>query len=640
VRIKTWWWIVPVLLLMAAFGMHGLDADPIWNDEWYQMRDARAHNEPWEIAIHVAVQNPWHVPSYFILLNWWARLIGWHPFVTRMLALLIGMLAVAWTYRLGRDHVSPRVGLYAAFILALSEFFVHYLHETRMYTFTVLMAVFDIWLYLRVIRARREPGKWTWLLVWFAITLTLYTHYLLALLLTALGLYHLLFAPKNRRWWKVVAAAGLAGVAFLPWTVALSRVVGRAASRGLPNELTGPDLLGYVAYLFGNGLALPAIVLIALAVVAVFTWRGHRKRGAAAMVFLLVVIALLVIVVSLALTLFDEERTRYLVFSWGLLAVVTAIGLVKLGELLAGDSPNARRISTIALAAWLLVALLANIRPVTTAILPGSALTFPVHTVMRELHPLHSPGDYIVQVVPDDNERWRYTNITPFYIELERLAADGRALAHESDPAVQRQWYDTIMREIGPAREYVWVAYQYDPTPSPLANIAARIEERYAFCGTAVVREDWRLQIDEYARSPVCCHPDTLDRPPLVDYGNGLALAGLEMDRGRDGLAVHLSWQGANTLPPETYSVGLHVTDAEGKLIAQTDYGLPTDSFICQHPEIELGELAPGEYTLNVIVYDWRTGERLPGVVVASGETTDAAPLLTFAVTDSGDVIR
>ena len=59
---------------------------------------------------------------------------------------------------------------------------------------------------------------------WACIGL-LYSHYLGALLLPVLGLFHLLFVPKNRRWWRPVLLFGLAGlVAALQLPFLLRRV--------------------------------------------------------------------------------------------------------------------------------------------------------------------------------------------------------------------------------------------------------------------------------------------------------------------------------------------------------------------------------------------------------------------------------
>ena len=654
---KIWWLLIPAILIMVAFGADGLDANAIWNDEWYQTRDARSHNEPWEIAIHVAVQNPWHAPAYFILLNWWARLAGWLPFITRALALLMGVLAVAWTYRLGRDHVSPRVGLYAALLLAFSEFFVHYLHETRMYTSAVMLTALVTWLYLRVVNARREPGLKTYLALWFVVTLTLYTHYFLAIALGAIGLYHLLVVRKNRRWWKVTAAFGLAGAAFLPWTVALVEAMDRASGRGMDGQMALTEIASWVSYLFGNGIGLLTPVFIALAAVAYVQWRGKPKRGAGAMLLLFGGVVVGVIVVAVTLRVFVNERTRYLIFSWPLLAVLVAIGILQLGRLVGGRSRAGLVVSQVVLVAWMALGTWNNLHPNVTAELPGSTLTAPLHTIMREIRPIQRPGDYIVVVVPDSNPLQRYNNNVEFYVATERLAADARALGIESPdseqldqdeadqqrglPVEQDALNQSIMGEIGPGREYVWVAYRTDPVPTPLESFIPLLEEQYGLCGTAVVREDYHLNIDEYARSPVCCRPATVERPPLVDYGNGLSLMGVDIQPGAEAgtMSAYVSWNGGSALPPETYSVALHVLDASGEMVAQTDYGLPGEDFLCGQPTITLGDLPAGEYTLAVIVYNWQTGERLTGALETSGEQGERLAVGRFAVTAGGAVV-
>lgn len=653
---KIWWLLIPAILIMVAFGADGLDANAIWNDEWYQIRDARSHNEPWEIAIHVAVQNPWHAPAYFIVLNWWARLAGWLPYITRALALLMGVLAVAWTYRLGRDHVSPRVGLYAALLLAFSEFFVHYLHETRMYTTTVMMSAMVTWFYLRVVHARREPGWKTYLALWLVVTLTLYTHYFLAIALGALGLYHLFIVRKDRRWWKVTATFALAGAAFLPWTVALIEAMGRASGRGMVGQMALTEIGAWVAFLFGNGISLLVPVFIALAAVAYVQWRGKPKRGVGTMLLLLGGVIVGVIVVALTLRVFVNERTRYLIFSWPLLAVLVAIGILQFGRLVGGRSRTGLVVSQGVLVAWMALGFWNNLHPNVTAELPGSTLTTPLHTIMREIRPIQRPGDYIVTVIPDDNPLRRYGNIVRFYVETERLAADARALGLASPesaqatedepeednslPVEQAALNQSIMGEIGPDREYVWVAYRTDPVPTPLDSFVPLLEAQYSFCGTAVVREDYRLNIDEYARSPVCCRPETVDRPPLVDYGNGLSLMGVDLQPGADAdtLSAYVAWRGGSALPPETYSVALHVLNADGELVAQTDYGLPGEDFLCGKPGITLDNLPAGDYTLAVIVYNWQTGERLTGTLQASGEQGERLPVGQFEVTGSGEV--
>src|SRR5690348_16856648 len=109
-RLRLWQWLIPPILLATVWGAYGLDADPIKQDDFIQIRDVRTTNDPLAMAIHIAAATPWHVPSFFIMENAWGRLFEWNPVPMRALALFFGVLAIAWTYRLGADHVSRRVG--------------------------------------------------------------------------------------------------------------------------------------------------------------------------------------------------------------------------------------------------------------------------------------------------------------------------------------------------------------------------------------------------------------------------------------------------------------------------------------------------------------------------------------------------
>lgn len=632
-----WWWLVPALLFTFWLGAHGLDATPLWNDEWYQIRDARVSNDLYIVADHLAIQNPWHAPGYFIMLNLWARLADWHPFTLRALALFCGMLGITWTYRLGRDHISPRVGLYAALVLASSEFFVHYLHETRMYTWTVALAAYLLWIYLRVVRRRCEPSAAEWLALFGGAVVALYSHYFLLLPLGAIALYHLLFAPKNRRCWIVVGVMLLAGIAYLPWIFsALLRVINRATDREVVGLMTGSETVAWVSYLFSNGITLLLIVFALLALLAAWRWRGWARGGVLALLFFTGVVIVEILIVGALVRVFVDERTRYLIFVWPLLAVVVGIGIAEAGRLLRGE--RGRALSTLALGVWVVIGVRNNLYPTFTATLPGSTLTFPLQIAMRELRELHTPGDFIVSIVPDDNNYERYNNISPFYVALERLAADTRPLGIALE-GTQQDLYADVMSDVGAERSYVWLSYLTEPTPAPLPEFAAVLSEQYAFCGQAGGRPDLHLRFDEYARSPVCCTPESNPRPPLIDYGNGLRLLGVDLVPEGAGLRVFASWDGADRLPPETYSVALHVLDGNETLLAQVDYGLPGETFTCPDQMMDVSQLPPGEYHVIAIVYNWQTGARLVGTLEASGEAGDALPVSAFRISEDRPVV-
>ena len=50
-----------------------------------------------------------------------------------------------------------------------------------------------------------------------------YTHYYAMMIGGAIALYHLLFAPKNREWWRVTLMGIGVLILFLPWVRVLIR---------------------------------------------------------------------------------------------------------------------------------------------------------------------------------------------------------------------------------------------------------------------------------------------------------------------------------------------------------------------------------------------------------------------------------
>jgi hypothetical protein len=105
-------------------------------------------------------------------------------------------------------------------------------------------------------------------------------------------------------------------------------------------------------------------------------------------------------------------------------------------------------------------------------------------------------------------------------------------------------------------------------------------------------------------------------------------------DTTTDTLDMLLGWSVGESVPPETYSVGLHVDSAAGDLVEQDDYGLPGGPFGCRASHIDVSHLPPGEYTLKVVVYDWRTNARLPGRM--GDRVADRLPLAAVRVRAAG----
>ena len=160
-RRDYWLWIIPVLLLATGLAAQRLNDHPFDIDEVASMRLAGgkpygpyALTEVWAAVATIYPDQAYGLPMSYWL---WGRVFGWSEFVVRVLPLFAGVLALAWTYRTGRDLFAPLVGLVAAMLLASSAFFITYMHVARAFTMVALFAVMTIWGYWRL--ALRSPAS-------------------------------------------------------------------------------------------------------------------------------------------------------------------------------------------------------------------------------------------------------------------------------------------------------------------------------------------------------------------------------------------------------------------------------------------------------------------------------------------------
>lgn len=131
-----------------------------------------------------------------------------------------------------------------------------------------------------------------------------------------------------------------------------------------------------------------------------------------------------------------------------------------------------------------------------------------------------------------------------------------------------------------------------------------------------------------------------LANPVGASFGNAVQLAGYELTQpatASDPLAVTLIWQ-AQANPAHSYTVFVHLLDAAGNIVAQSD-ALPASGYVTndwragevvrdEHALIPQEPLPAGQYSLVAGLYDSVTGQRLPVVDAAGHSYPDGALLL------------
>lgn len=598
-------WVVPLLLLVVALVVPRLGWDGLWYDELYSVANAGgAHFGPYSPAgiwERVVTEDPYQALGYPYTLAVWGAFAGWTEVATRTLSLLFALLALAVSYRLGREVASPLAGFFAALVIGLSSFFVLYAHEVRAFTMVAFFAALTLWSYARLLKAgaalpRREQA----LFVLGGVGL-LYAHYAAAMLLMGLGLYHLLFVKKKRAWLQITGLALLMGVLFIPQAAAFLEGLTRydpASVEGAPLSALGV-VAALFAYISNNALLLAGAGFLAGAVFAV------REAAALRMVIVVSLVSLLVLLLANeVLQILEPARLRYAVFLWPPLAVWLGAGLAALVQWARRrlPAPILGRAVLVALSAlWLAHGLVAYndaafTEPIAGDIVPRLRTTHNVLSAHGSEHDLFAFYNATTQ------EAW-YIRLgleyitaelpmpTIFTASLYDINPEHRAWAAGQLAASQRVWYG-VNRTIA----------LNDVHDDFLALLD---EEGFVFCETFIAEHDASLAL--YARTEAFCPGD-----PTMHFGEAYDLHGYDLSHEGDTLRVQLGWE--QHVAADLYSAGVYVMPAgQVALRAQADSGFSEGAFVPMTLSVDLSDLDPGTYDVWLAVYDWRTGERLLG---------------------------
>lgn len=212
--------LLAIVLLGWALQLSGLETKSLWHDELGTLR-----NSGWGGTWLDAIRNPLIIPTLpkpplsFIVARTFLSLSD-TVFALRLPSVLFATLTIPIIYALGRVLFGPRVGLLAAFLLAIAPLHVRYGQEARMYSMLAFFSILSLYLFWRAIRAR--SGIW-WALFAGATALNLYTHQFafLSLGVTALfGLWLIVDARARpqfpfRTWHFFAALAGIL-LSYLP----------------------------------------------------------------------------------------------------------------------------------------------------------------------------------------------------------------------------------------------------------------------------------------------------------------------------------------------------------------------------------------------------------------------------------------
>ena len=291
--------VVPLLILLLAFGLRLARADDfrLWGDEgWSLYLDSLdLRRLTFETGQDI------HPPLYHYLGHFWAQAAGWSVLASRYLSIWPGTLVVAMALALGRRLGATRAAWTGAALLSLSPFALQYSQEIRPFTWATLWCTGALYLLLRLADAPRPRA---WVGYGLLSLLAAYTSYATAFWFAAHGAILLTRRTWRRRLPAWLGVEGIVLLLVLPWLLTFGVQTG-AHLEG-QGAFTGRETLSIVALtartvaglLAGVTLPQPAASVIAGTVLVVagtgLAMQRARTRAAAAwgLMLLLPVLAL------------------------------------------------------------------------------------------------------------------------------------------------------------------------------------------------------------------------------------------------------------------------------------------------------------------------------------------------------------
>lgn len=591
------WGILPLLWLAFALGAHGLNADVLWFDEaktvLYTGGGPFGPLSLAQVWDNLATVDPWQSPAYFLALNLWASLAGWSDFAARALSLLTGIVALAGLARLARDLFGQRTSFYATLVLASAPLYLHYLHEMRPYAQYALFTTLAVWAYWRWALAP-APRAWHGVLLWVGLAGLAWTHVLSLLTAFGLGAYHLLFVRKDRRWVQTVAIMAASAVSFLPWLGYILRVVGLAEADTARQAvaLIGWPVLEQTLMAFSGGGAGLGLALLGLA--------GLARRPHARLIWTWLIVAL-ASALTLSIIVPAFIHVRYVMSAWPALALLAGLGLATLAH-------ERRALAWVLAGVWLATGLYAARDTRWFEQLANSRQNFARAgwlALVDEVAAHSRPGDGLILHSAPPEEEWSTddTHNTYFHqvaaevAHMERI----RPIVYEASEAEYMALVEAVVAEM----PLVWTAIVPEvPFTRRRDSFFRQLGQTHDACG--VVYDEGDMWLALYARRA--------EREPVAVFDERISLTPLwpvpgETSAGQ--LDILLGWN-MHDVPSDTYSIGLHLIDPSQSLVAQADFGLPGGATACTRAVLNVADLPPGEYELHALIYDWRTGERLP----------------------------
>ena len=547
-----------------------------------------------------------HGPLYFIFLNLWDDLVGRDLFTYRLPSVLFGLIALAFVYRLAQFTRESDTALYAVFITAFMAFFIHYTYEVRMYSLLSLVSAIVAWSYWKTVSAMGPVRRCYLLSLTISAAASVYVHYFGVIMLAAIGVYHLLFVKKDRRWFQVCLAVFAAGLLFSPWLPVVAKAIAeRPVKIAESNPLLFVPAVLALAGVFTNGL-FPLIPVIVATVVLKFRRLVKAQRYLLILAFLIFSLMILGNEIS---PLLIARRLRYtivLAIPW---ACAISIGLSLM--------PYQRWLRLAFFLVW--IAAFVGYRHSEDLALYTNRLTQSYDQIphyqefLYESPNLPGHNELILSFHPEalDTDDNQWNKIFSYYRTLLKRWATIAHISYDEGELVIQSGLSTYATQdaIAANSNGIWVIYNPQQTElSTMPVYSNWFTQHFKPCKRYL--EKANSIIEYYVNVAFPCELITDAKPFAIDFEGGAKLANYKAEQTPEQLTVYLWW--GQTVGKE-FSLALQIFDQDANKVRALDAvisGEPLDVYV-----FDISTLSEGDYRVALIVYDFITLESKAGYI-------------------------
>ncbi len=417
--------------------------------------------------------------------------------------------------------------------------------------------------------------------------------------LGALALYHLVCVPRNQRWWMLSRLALIAGILILP---SVGLLLKARAVDGLPDHTPAPSPVRFVELILTifSHANLPLLVIVGI--YGLLRLRDHNLRAVWFLVLSLVGFYLLA---NLYKDLIPDDRMRYVIPLWPLLALLVAVGIERLIQ--QGLRPE------LIVGVWLVVAIshtwrIGFMREVGTA----GAWTPYWSKLSESVQEKETLGDALVII-----SHYRiWGNEIPYYMSsVTAPYAFVSSWNGEIDPTQTGIEEATSLAKIAGR---IWVAYDLEDDSYISSVFHDELKQNFMACGSTTGGPDFRLwEYNRVGTTPLVSFGD-----PLAPAPDDLSLNFLRIDPriATQTTTVTMGLSAVEYIDSDTSSIQLDIVDVQGEVKFTEVFMLPAITQTCIKHPLSISNLRPGEYTVWLQVY--ARNAPLPGQVAGETDTT------------------